>query len=166
MCVSNVLFPIWMGRWVETCSAANISESTRNILLLAWRRKNTISANSSAWNKWISWCDSREFNPVSATLGSVLEFSKEQFENKKAYRTLNVYGSSLSILLPEIDSHKVVLHPLVSQYLKGIFHLKPPSPNTWDVTKTTLPIYIKTRSPIAYQPRCTINTRTFQKIYF
>ena len=99
-----------MRGWVETIgqcySAANTSESTRNILLLAWR-KNTISANSSAWNKSITWCDSRKFNPVSATLGSVLDFSKEQFENKKAYRTLNVYGSTLSILLPEIDSHKV-----------------------------------------------------------
>ena len=127
--------------WLETISkcyeTANISESTRNILLAAWR-KNTTSAYASAWNKWVSWCDPRKINPLSAPVGSILEFLKDQFEDGKAYRTLNVDRSTLSTLLPEIDSHRVGSHPLVSQLLKGIFHLRPPSPRyifTWDVSK-------------------------------
>ena len=83
---------------------ANILESTRNILLAAWQ-KNTTSAYASAWNKWVSWCDPRKINPLSAPIGSILEFLKDQFEDGKAYRTLNVYCFTLSTLLPKIDSH-------------------------------------------------------------
>ena len=116
--------------------AAEISESTRNILLAAWR-KNTTSTYSSAWNKWVSWCEQREINPLSARLSSILEFLKDQFEEGKAYRTINVYRSTLSALLPEIDKFTVGSHPLVSQLLKGIFNLRPPEPrysHTWQVS--------------------------------
>jgi hypothetical protein len=47
-----------------------------------------------------------------------------------------VYRSTLSTLLPEIDSFRVGSHPLVSQLLKGVFHLRPPEPRysyTWKV---------------------------------
>jgi hypothetical protein len=111
------------------------SESTRNILLAAWR-KNTSSAYSSAWNKWVSWCDRRKVNPLSAPLSAILEFLKDLFEEGKEYRTLNVYRSTLSTLLPETDSFTVGSHPLVSQLLKGVFHLRPPEPRysyTWKV---------------------------------
>jgi hypothetical protein len=103
--------------------------------LAAWR-KNTSSAYSSAWNKWVSWCDRRKVNPLSAPLSAILEFLKDQFEEGKAYRTLNVYWSTLSTLLPEIDSFRVGSHPLVFQLLKGVFHLRPPEPRylyTWKV---------------------------------
>jgi hypothetical protein len=89
--------------WMETLSqryeAAEISESTRSILLAAWR-KNSTPTYSSAWNKWVSWCHQREINPLSTRLSSILEFLKDQFEEGKAYRTINVYRSTLSALLP------------------------------------------------------------------
>ena len=115
---------LYIGKCYET---ANIPESTRNILLAAWR-KNTTSAYASAWNKWVSWCDPRKINPLSAPIGSILEFLEDQFEDGKAYRTLDVYRSTLSTLSLEIDSRRVGSHPLVSQLLKGVFHLRPPSP--------------------------------------
>jgi hypothetical protein len=131
--------------WVETISqhykAAEISETTRKLLLAAWRR-NTYSCTyctySSAWNKWVSWCNQRQVNPLSAHLNAILEFLKDQFEDKKAYRTLNVYHSALSTLLPAIDTVKMGSHPLVLQLLKGVFNLRPPEPKysyTWDVSK-------------------------------
>ena len=127
--------------WVETISqhykAADISEATRNLLLAAWR-KNTTSTYSSAWNRWVSWCNQRQVNPLSAHLSAILEFLKDQFEDGKAYGTLNVYRSALSTLLPAIDTVKVGSHPLVSQPLKGVFNLRPPEPKylcTWDVSR-------------------------------
>ena len=105
--------------WLETIDkcykTATISESTQNILLAA-RRKNTTSAYASAWNKWVSWCDPRKINHLSAPIGSILEFLKDQFEDGKAYRTLNAYRSTLSTLLPEIHSLQVGSHPLVSNF--------------------------------------------------
>ena len=66
----------------------------------------------------------------------MLEFLKDQFHEGKAYRTLNVYRSTLSSILPEVDASRVGSHPLVTQLLKGISQLRPPEPKysyTWDV---------------------------------
>ncbi len=92
--------------------------------------KNTTSTYSSAWNRWVSWCNQKQVNPLSAHLSAILEFLKDQFEDGKAYRTLNVYRSA--------DTVKVGSHPLVSQLLKGVFNLRPPEPKyscTWDVSR-------------------------------
>lgn len=89
------LTSLQLARWrlsANVMKQQTFSESTRNILLAAWR-KNTSSAYSSAWNKWVSWCDRRKVNPLSAPLSAILEFLKDQFEEGKAYRTLNVYRS-------------------------------------------------------------------------
>ena len=127
----------WMETIRQRYDTADISEATRNLLLAAWR-KNTTSTYASAWSKWVGWCDRRQVNPLSAPLSLILEFLKDQFEEGKAYRSLNVYRSALSALLLEIDSFKVGSHPLVSQLLKGAFNLKPPKPrysHTWSVGK-------------------------------
>ena len=76
-------------------------------------------------------------NGKSISLSLILEFLIDQFEEGKAFRTLNVYRSSLSALLPEIDGYKVGSHPLISQLLKGIFNLRSPAPkyfHTWNVS--------------------------------
>ena len=127
----------WMETIRQRYDTADISEATRNLLLAAWR-KNTTSTYASAWSKWVGWCDRRQVNPLSAPLSLILESLKDQFEEGKAYRSLNVYRSALSALLLEIDSFKVGSHPLVSQLLKGAFNLKPPKPrysHTWSVGK-------------------------------
>jgi hypothetical protein len=133
--------------WLETISqrfqTTDVSEEILLILLAAWRR-NTTNAYASAWNKWVGWCGEREINPISVSLNTVLEFLKDQFLDGKAYRTINIYRSALSAVLPEIDSSRVGAHPLVSQLLKGIFHLRPPEPkysHTWSVSQVL--VYIK-----------------------
>ena len=133
--------------WLETVcqrfEKTEVSAETREILLAAWRR-NTTNDYSSAWGKWVGWCGERKINPISVSLNAILEFLKDQFKNGKAYRTINVYRSALSAILPEIDSNRVGAHPLVSQLLKGVFHLRPPEPkysHTWSVSQVLA--YIK-----------------------
>ena len=90
---------------------ANISkqqEFQRKLETFCWPHGGEIP---TAWGKCVS-C-------------TILEFLKDQFKEGKAYRTI-VYRSALSAVLPEIDSSRVGAHPLVSQFLKGIFHLRPP----------------------------------------
>ncbi|CAB4035917.1 Poly P3, partial [Paramuricea clavata] len=137
--------------WVEAVGksheTANVSEETRNVLLAAWRQ-NTSSAYASAWSKWVSWCDQRKINPLSTSIESILEFLTGQYKEGKAYRSINVYRSALSAVLPLIDSWKVGSHPLVSQLLRGIFNLRPPQPkysHTWKVSQ--LLGYIKPLGP-------------------
>ncbi len=52
----------------------------------------------------------------------------EQFNDGKAYRSINVYGSALSAVLPLVDTCKIGSHPLVSKLLKEMFNLRPPQP--------------------------------------
>ena len=133
----------WLEAVCQRFETTNVSAETREILLAAWRR-NTTSAYSSAWSKWVGWCGERKINPISVSLNVILEFLKDQFKDGKAYRTINVYRSALSAVLPEIDANSVGAHPLVCQLLKGIFHLRPPEPkysNTWSVSQVLT--YIK-----------------------
>ena len=128
--------------WVASVSrgyqTADISAQSREILLAAWR-KNTTSAYSSAWTKWSRWCSQQvNVNPLSPSLTNVLDFLALQFHEGKEYRTVNVYRSALSAVLPLIDGHKAGSHPLVCQLLKGVFQLRPPQPRyatTWQVSK-------------------------------
>ena len=106
--------------------------------MAAWR-KNATSAYSSAWTKWSSWCSQQiNVNPLAPSLTNVLDFLALQFHEGKEYRTVNVYRSALSAVLPLIDGHKAGSHPLVYQLLKGVFQLRPPQPRyatTWQVSK-------------------------------
>jgi len=57
-----------------------------------------------------------------------LHFLALEFHEGKEYRTVNVYRSALSAVLPLIDGHKAGSHPLLCQLLKGVFQLRPPQP--------------------------------------
>jgi hypothetical protein len=101
----------WLDTIGQRFQTTDISEETREILLAAWRQ-NTTNAYASAWNKWVGWCGEQEINPISVSWNTIF----------------NVYCLALSAVLPEIDSSIVAAHPLLSQLLKGIFHLRPPEP--------------------------------------
>ena len=60
-----------------------------------------------------------------------------RFEAGKEYRTINVYRSALSAILPKLDGFSVGQRLLVCQTMKGIFQSKPPLPrycSSWDVS--------------------------------
>lgn len=54
----------------------------------------------------------------------------------KAYRTLNVYLSAVSMTHLPVDYFRVGEHPLITQLLKGMFNSRPPLPRysvIWDI---------------------------------
>ena len=129
--------PGWVACLHRSFQTMQISPEVREILLSAWR-PNTTKSYTLAWNKWNSWCVEHHCDPISPPLPAVLNFLGSQFLAGHAYRSLNVYRSALSAILPQVDAQKVGSHPLVSQFLRGVFHLRPPLPRyteTWDVSK-------------------------------
>ena len=55
-----------------------------------------------------------------------------------SYSTINSYRSALSTTVYPVDGVVVGQHPFVIRLLKGMYHLKPPTPRyavTWDVDK-------------------------------
>ena len=92
---------------------------------------------SSAWGKWLLWCSRTNTNPFPSSIGPVLDFLTEQFQEGKQYTTLNSYQSALSATLHHIDGRPVGQHPIVCHLLQGIFNERPPAPRyqqVWDVS--------------------------------
>ena len=96
----------------QSFSEAGISQPAQTLLVAAWR-DGTSKAYASAWRRWDSWCRERKLNLVPASVESILEFLASEFNLGRAYRTLNVYRSAISITHPKIDSVRVGEHPLV-----------------------------------------------------
>ena len=120
-------------------SETGISAQARTLLMAVWW-KNTSNAYSAAWQKWTSWCNQQLVNPISAPLSVILDFLKQEFNSGKAYRSINVYRSAISMTHPIIDSVRVGEHPMVCQLMKGIFNKRPPLPQysqTWKVHQVT-----------------------------
>ena len=54
------------------------------------------------------------------------------------YSTLNVYRSAISAYHPWVNDVEMGQHPLVPQFMKGAFNVRPPQPKyneTWDVSR-------------------------------
>lgn len=68
-------------------------------------------------------------------LSNVLSYLYSLFSDGKAYSTINIHRSMLSVTLDPINGHPVGSHPLVIQLFKGIYNSKPPQPKystSWD----------------------------------
>ena len=105
------------------------------LLLQSWRT-NTHAAYNSAWSKWCRRCFGRNTDPLSASLGSILEFLADQFDLGLQYRSLNTLRSAISTSHAQIDSVNVGSHPVVSRLLRGMFNARPPAPRyseSWNV---------------------------------
>ena len=119
----------------QSYRSEGLSEGVISIIRQSWR-SSTESAYSSAWRQWDSWCLTRNIDPLSAPLNSILEFLLEQFNMGKQYRTINTLRSAISMTHDEVDGTRIGQHPLVSRFLKGVFNNRPPAPrysSTWDV---------------------------------
>ena len=116
-------------------SSQGFSKRVTELLLQSWRT-NTHAAYNSAWSKWCRWCFGRNTDPLSASLGSILEFLADQFDLGLQYRSLNTLRSAISTSHAQIDSVNVGSHPVVSRLLRGMFNARPPAPHyseSWNV---------------------------------
>ena len=106
---------------------AGVSEEAVSLLLASWRSSTTKNYNSS-WRRWDQWCEKHMVNPISPSLGNILNFLAAEYSAGKCYRSLNCYRSALSSVLAPIDGFDVGRHPLVCRLLKGVFQQRPPKP--------------------------------------
>ncbi len=116
---------------------AGFSEESTTLLLQSWRT-GTQSAYNTPWNKWTSWCNSRQIDPFQATVADIGNFLAGEFDRGLEYRTLNVYRSALSAFHPNIGDTPVGSHPMIKRLMAGVFNGRPPMPrytDTWDANK-------------------------------
>lgn len=104
-------------------------------LLMAGIRPSTEAAYQSTWDTWSHWCSGRDTDSLSPHLGAILEFLCRLHHSGKAYSTVNIARSMLSVTLEPNEGHSVGSHPLVIKMMKGCYNLNPPCPryfSTWD----------------------------------
>ena len=119
----------------EANKNAGLSEKASQLLIKGWR-KGTRTAYDAAWNRWASWCNQREINPVQATVADVTEFLTNLYEDGLQYSTINGYRSAISSIHPLMEGHSVGKHPIITKIMAGVFNERPPTPkynHTWDV---------------------------------
>ena len=106
-----------------------ISPEIADIIMLPWRH-STHKQYKVYINKWVQFCKEKLLDPMHPTVNLLLEFLHKLYQQNLGYSALNTARSAVS----NIDEHSrttrmhtsVGKHPLVCQYLKGIFNkLKP-----------------------------------------
>lgn len=122
---------------------SGLSESAASLISNS-RRQSSNANYDSSWKKFASWCCSRQVDPVSCPVNSVLDFLAHLFDEGYQYRTINCYRSSISAYHQRVERVPIGQHPQVCALLKGVFNKKPPQPKygfTWKVQ--TVLDYIK-----------------------
>ncbi|CAC5409344.1 unnamed protein product [Mytilus coruscus] len=102
------------------------SKSARTLLNASWRA-GTQKDYSAKFEKYCSWCDTKQIDPYTATLNQVADFLALLFESGLQYRTISGYRSMLSAVLPPVQNCPVGQHPYISRLIKGFSipdHLK------------------------------------------
>ena len=112
----------------------DVSDTT-NSILVASLRESTRKKYNPYQQKWHTYCQENNINPVTPNITNVLDFLSNLYDQGLSYSAINSAKSALShiILLPPYT--KLSDHPLISQYGKGVFNLRPPRPKlqfVWD----------------------------------
>ena len=118
-------------------SDKGISDEAAELILASWRT-GTEQQYSGAWRQWVSWCNKRKSNPLSASIGTVSQFLTSLYASGLSYSTVNTYRSAISMTHLPIDGIPVGSHYLIKRLMKGIFNKRPPVPRyviSWPVEK-------------------------------
>lgn len=67
-------------------------------------------------------------NPLPGNLNLVLEYLAYLSHSGKAYPTISIHRSMLSVTLPSVDCLSLGQHLEVKQLMKGCFNSHPPAP--------------------------------------
>ena len=120
---------------IQHYGGLNVGDTT-NSILVASLSESTRKKYNPYQQKWHIYCQENNINPVTPNITNVLDFLSNLYDQGLSYSAINSAKSALShiILIPPYT--KLSDHPLISQYGKGVFNLKPPRPKlqfVWDV---------------------------------
>lgn len=122
----------YIRRYLKNC---DIPKRARKLICESWR-PNTKKSYSTFIKKWIDFCIERNFNPLAPDVNKLLDFLTCLFYDEKlSYSSLNTARSAVSQAFSLKELSSLGSHPLVVQFMKGVFNMKPRLPRTtvtWD----------------------------------
>ena len=116
--------------------------------IIQLQRPNTKCKYDTYRKQWLQFCSQRMCDPMCPTLVTVLEFLHVLRKRNLGYSVLNSARGMLSSFAT-IEGCDAGKHPLVCQYMKGVYNSNPSLPKqsfTWDagaVVKYLSPIIPK-----------------------
>ena len=126
---------------------AGLSPDVAQIIRASWR-VNTQSASNTPVQSGLEFCNRWQLNPYQPTVSQVLDFLHTLYESGLSYSATVTHQSAISAIVEIPGVPQLGKHWLVSQFMKGIFHLRLPQPRyskTWDVNKVLS--YLKSLGP-------------------
>ena len=126
-----------------------IPTEARQMVLASWR-PSTVRVYAAQYRVFCRWCDGVKKHPSEASLEDVLRFLQHLFDKGLQYRTICVYRSMLSNVLPPVRGVKMGEVSQVVRFLKGVFNSRPPKKTLvpdWD-----LPLVLDVLSAPPFEP--------------
>ena len=98
--------------------------------------------------RWLHFCNKRQLDPHQPIVTQLLDFLHTLYKFGLTYSAIGTHRSVISAIVEIPGVSQLGEHWLVFQFMKGIFHLRPPQPvytKTWDVNKVLS--YLKSLGP-------------------
>lgn len=90
------------------------------------RAPSTVKAYRSRWRLFTAWCQERERDPSSCSVGGVLEFLQGLLDSGRAASTLGVFASAITTGHQGFGRYSARSHPLIKRFLRGAYRVRPP----------------------------------------
>ena len=135
------------SNFVRHLPTVELSPDVAQIIRASWR-VSTQSAYNTPVRRWLDFCNRRQLNPHQPTVSQVLDFLHTLYELGLSHSAIGTHRSAISAIVEIPGVPQLGEHWLVSRFMKGIFHLRPPQPRytkTWDVNKVLS--YLKSLGP-------------------
>ncbi|KAK3889264.1 hypothetical protein Pcinc_006829 [Petrolisthes cinctipes] len=129
----------------EKLREQGISTEGTDILLASWRPGMEKRYRPHV-NRWSTFCNRGDFDPLNPTLSDVINFLSETFHRVVGYECVNTARGALSSLGIVVGGCRAGNHPLVNRFMKEVFNLRPSKPSTikpHKVSKDTIARWIR-----------------------
>ena len=111
----------------RSLSNRGISPETQATILNSWR-SGAQKQYQVFLNKWQSYADQRDADPLYPTMNQVLDFLQELYQQELSYSGINTARSTLSAFIVLEGTFTVGMHPMVQRFMKGFFQARPALP--------------------------------------
>lgn len=120
----------------KPATVSNLSKQGKKFYMLSWDSK-TRKQYKVYLDKWLIFCDKRNYNPYNCELWQGIDFLIFIFEQNYAYSSINCARSALSHALPKFEGETFGSHHITTRIMRAFYRERPQLSryqSTWDVT--------------------------------
>lgn len=119
----------------KTLERKGLPSNVVDIVMESWRQ-STKKQYCTYINRYITFCEGKQYDVLLPFVNQMLEFLNVLYCAGLGYSAINTARSALSSFLSVCSDVKLGAHPLVTRFMKGVFHIRPSLPRykyIWDV---------------------------------